>query len=86
MAIAAGCDALLGCSSEENQERAAEALTREAEVSPSFRARCEEALARILQATSRVSARPQDDAAIARAIDGTESRAVAAEIDRPLDR
>jgi beta-N-acetylhexosaminidase len=45
-AIAAGCDVLLVCKDPELTERAHEALCREAERSPAFRARCEEAARR----------------------------------------
>ncbi len=52
-AVAAGCDALLVCWSDDKQERAVEALVREADASPAFRARCEEACARGLEARRR---------------------------------
>jgi beta-N-acetylhexosaminidase len=81
-AVAAGCDALLVCWSEEEQERVVEALTREAERSPAFRVRCEEAVARVAAARRRATARPLDDAAVARVVGGDESRAVAAEMAR----
>jgi len=77
-AIAAGCDVLLVCWSDEKQERAIEALAREAERSPAFRARCEEASRRAREARARATARPVDDAGVAQAIGGPESRAVAA--------
>jgi len=81
-AIAAGCDALLVCWSDEKQERAIEAIAREAERSPVFRGRCEEAHARVIAARRRATARPLDDAGIASVIGGAESRAVAAEMAR----
>jgi len=81
-AIAAGCDALLVCWSDEKQERAIDAITREAERSPAFRARCEEAHARVGAARDRATARPLDDAALAGVVGGPESRAVAAEMAR----
>jgi beta-N-acetylhexosaminidase len=83
-AVAAGCDALLICSSEDLQERALEALSREAEASPAFRRRCEDACARVLGARRRSTARPLDDDGIARIVGGAESRAVAAEIARRM--
>jgi beta-N-acetylhexosaminidase len=83
-AIAAGCDALLVCWSDDKQERVVDALAREAERSGSFRARCEEALARVHEARRRATARPADDAAIARLVGGEASRAVAAEMARRL--
>jgi beta-N-acetylhexosaminidase len=81
-AVAAGCDALLVCWSDEKQERAIEALVREAEASPAFRQRCEEACARGLDARRRSTARPLDDDGVARAIGGAESRAITAEMQR----
>ena len=81
-AVAAGCDALLVCSSDEMQERAVEALAREAEASPAFRARCEQACARGLAARRQGAARPEDERVIARVVGGAESRAVAAEMAR----
>ena len=81
-AVAAGCDALLVCWSEELQERAVGALTREAEASPAFRQRCEEASARVGAARRRIAARPLDADALSSVIEGPESRAVAAEIAR----
>lgn len=84
LAVAAGCDALLVCSREDAQERVVAALTREAEGSPAFRARCEQAAARVLAAQAHATARPLDDAAIALALGGAESRALAAEIARRL--
>ncbi|HEX3770429.1 MAG TPA: beta-N-acetylhexosaminidase [Polyangiaceae bacterium] len=79
-AIAAGCDVLLVCWSEDKQERAVDALIREASSSPAFRARCEEACARSLVARRRAGpiATGADWAAV---VDGPESRAVAAAIE-----
>ncbi|MGH7297503.1 MAG: beta-N-acetylhexosaminidase [Polyangiaceae bacterium] len=81
-AVAAGCDALLVCWSDEKQERAVAAMTREAERSPAFRARCEHARARLKAARERVSARPLDDDGVARVVGGPEARSVAEEIAR----
>jgi beta-N-acetylhexosaminidase len=72
LAVAAGCDALLVCWSEEKQERAVDALVREAAASPAFRERCEEACARGLVARKRSRAVPT-----AGVVGGAESRAVA---------
>ncbi len=85
-AIEAGCDALLICASVENQERAAEALTRKAEASPAFRTRCEQALARVTAARRRATAGPPDDATVARLIGGKQAREVAGEMARRLGR
>jgi beta-N-acetylhexosaminidase len=84
LAIAAGCDALLVCWSEPLQERAVEALEREAERSEAFRARCQQAHARVVAARRRIRARPLDDDGIRGVLEGTESRAVASEIRRRL--
>jgi beta-N-acetylhexosaminidase len=81
-ALAAGCDALLVCWSDEKQERAIEALAREAEQSPAFRARCDQALERMREARARATARPLDEEGMARVVGGAESRAVAAEMAR----
>jgi beta-N-acetylhexosaminidase len=82
LSVAAGCDALLVCWDADKQERAVEALTREAERSAALRARCDEARARVRAARARAKARPLDDAGIARVVGGAESRAVAAEMAR----
>jgi beta-N-acetylhexosaminidase len=81
LSVAAGCDALLVCWSDEKQELAIEALTREAERSEAFRARCAEAQSRVTAARRRVTARPVTPDALAAAIGGPESRAVAALIE-----
>ena len=81
-AIAAGCDALLVCWSDDKQERAVDALIREAEASPAFRLRCEQACARGLEARRRSTARPLDGEGLANAIGGAESQAIAAELRR----
>ncbi|HXN33697.1 MAG TPA: beta-N-acetylhexosaminidase [Polyangiaceae bacterium] len=85
-AIEAGCDALLICTSAENQDRAVEALTRKAEASPSFRARCEQAGARVTEARRHATARSPDDATVARVIGGEQARDVAGQIARRLGR
>lgn len=81
-AVAAGCDLLLVCWSEEKQERALGALVREAERSPAFRARCEQAGARNAAARARITIGPPRDAVLAETLGGAESRAAAAEIAR----
>jgi beta-N-acetylhexosaminidase len=81
-AVAAGCDALLICWSDEKQERAVDALIREAEASPAFRQRCEQACARGLEARRRSTARPLEGERLDEAIAGAESRAIAAELQR----
>jgi beta-N-acetylhexosaminidase len=83
-AVAAGCDALLVCWSEEKQERAVEAVAREVERSPAFRARCEEACARVVAARTRATARALDDEGIKREVGGPASRAIGDEIARRL--
>jgi beta-N-acetylhexosaminidase len=81
-AIAAGCDALLVCWTEDLQERAVDALEREAARSPAFRARCEQAWGRMMTARGKVTARPLDDDGVARLLAGPESRAAADAIAR----
>jgi beta-N-acetylhexosaminidase len=81
-AVAAGCDALLVCFSDEKQERAVEALAREAERSPAFRARCQEARSRVAQACARATARPLDDDGVTRALGGVAALALAEEMAR----
>jgi beta-N-acetylhexosaminidase len=76
LAIAAGCDTLLVCSRADLAEEAHGALVREAEKSPAFRSRCEEAFARSLAMRRRVPPSPAVDlAAVFEA-----SRAAAAEL------
>jgi beta-N-acetylhexosaminidase len=62
-AIEAGCDAVLVCADEALQEEAFEALARRAEADAAFRARCDEAARRCLEARRRVPPRPITDAA-----------------------
>jgi beta-N-acetylhexosaminidase len=85
-ALAAGCDALLVCWSDDQQQRAVDAIVREAEKSASFRARCEEAHRRVMAARRTITARPVADADLATAVGGPESRAVAEEIARRAAR
>lgn len=71
-AVAAGCDALLVCSRADLVEVAHEALVREAETSPAFRARCEEALHRGLAMRRRIVPSPRlTDDALARVFDAS---------------
>jgi beta-N-acetylhexosaminidase len=84
LAVAAGCDALLVCWEWDKQERAVAALEREVVRSPAFRARCEQAHARVMAARRRARARPLDDAKIDAVVGGAESLTVAAEIARRL--
>lgn len=78
-AISAGCDALLVCSREDLAEEAHDALVREAESSPAFRARCEQARARFVAMRRRVPPRPVEDEAARRSIFDA-SRVIAAEL------
>jgi beta-N-acetylhexosaminidase len=84
LAVGAGCDAVLVCHRFEDQERALEALVREAEGSLAFRARCEQACRRVVLARSRVTARPLDDEAVSRILGEAASRAVAEGVARRL--
>ena len=65
-AVTAGCDVLLVCSRADLAAEAHEALVREAERSPAFRARCEEAFARALAMRRRVRPAPLTDRSRAR--------------------
>jgi beta-N-acetylhexosaminidase len=85
-AIRAGCDALLVCSREDWQERALEALVREAERDPGFRLRCAESAGRSLVLRRRTPPRPLGPKAALALVGGDASRAVAAEIDVALAR
>jgi beta-N-acetylhexosaminidase len=85
-AIAAGCDALLVCFSHEKQERAVEALAREAERSPAFRARCEEALSRVSKARALATAQPLDDDGVTRALGSASAIELAEEMARRSGR
>lgn len=79
LAISAGCDALLVCSREDLAAEAHAALVREAETSPAFRARCQEAKARFVAMRRRMPPCPADDeAALARVFE--RSRPIAAEL------
>jgi beta-N-acetylhexosaminidase len=80
LAVAAGCDAVLVCGTYDKQEAAVDALIGEAERSAAFRARCQQALARVLEARGRATARPLGDEAIGALLDAAESRAGAAPI------
>jgi beta-N-acetylhexosaminidase len=84
LAIAAGCDALLVCWGDALQERAVDALEREADRSPAFKARCEQAHARVTAARRRITARPLDDEGVARTLGSDASRAVAADMQARL--
>jgi len=82
-AVRAGCDVLLVCSNEEWQERAHDALVKEAARDPAFRERCVEAVDRALEARRRMPPRPaRDDAALASLVGRAESTALQAEIAR----
>jgi beta-N-acetylhexosaminidase len=80
-AIRAGCDSLLICEDEEKQERAAEALTREAERDSAFAERCRQADARLMALRKAFPPKPaRDRAELAAAIGQERSRAVSAEM------
>jgi len=79
LAVAAGCDALLVCSREDLAGEVHGALVREAESSPAFRARCEEAFDRFVAMRRRAAPRPIVDAAeLGRVFEG--SAAIANEL------
>lgn len=78
-AIAAGCDAVLVCSRADMADEVHAALVKEAEVSASFRTRCEEAFDRMSTMNAKLSPKAAaDEAALAAVFEG--SRAIAAEL------
>ena len=85
LAVAAGCDALLVCWGDALQERAVDALEREAARSATFKTRCEQAHARLVAARRRITARPLDDEGVTRVVGGEASRSVSAEIRRRME-
>jgi beta-N-acetylhexosaminidase len=84
LAIRAGCDALLICHQDDLVEEALAALVREAESSPAFRNRCEQAHTRF---TTMRAQKPPQAAANAEALAAVlaDSRAVAAELARRIE-
>jgi beta-N-acetylhexosaminidase len=84
--VAAGCDALLVCHSDDAQDAAVDALVHEAERSPSFRARCGQAHARVAAARQRAASHLPGDPSGLRVVAGPASRAVADEIASRLER
>ena len=82
-AVLAGCEVLLVCSRADLADAAHEALVREAEKSPAFRARCEEASARGLAMRRRVPPSPLTTEADLMAVFAS-SGSVAAELTRRL--
>lgn len=82
-AVLAGCDVLLVCSRADLADAAHEALVHEAEKSPAFRTRCEEANARALAMRRRIPPRPlTDEADLGRAF--AASASIAAELKERL--
>jgi beta-N-acetylhexosaminidase len=82
-AVLAGCDVLLVCSRADDAGAAHEALVREAEQSPAFRARCEEAAGRALAMRRTVPPAPlTNEASLAGAFEA--SAAIAAELKQRL--
>lgn len=83
-AVAAGCDIVLVCSREDLAEETHAALVLEAERSPAFRARCEEAAGRALSMRRRVPPRPLAAGELAAVF--AASRTVADELTRRLEQ
>jgi beta-N-acetylhexosaminidase len=80
-AVRAGCDALLVCESEERQHDAHEALVRACEADAGFRARCEQAAARVGTLRGRLPAGPARCAGeMASALRAQEARELVGEI------
>src|SRR5437588_813175 len=83
--VLAGCDVLLVCSRADLVAAAHEALTHEAEKSPAFKARCEEAFARAIAMRRRVPPAPvASDEALARVFEA--SAPVMSELSARLER
>jgi len=78
LALLAGCDALLVCSRDDLAEEAHAAVTREAESSPAFRARCEEAHGRVVAMRQRRAPSPVAEAELPGVFGA--SRAIAEEL------
>ncbi|HEX7665189.1 MAG TPA: glycoside hydrolase family 3 N-terminal domain-containing protein, partial [Polyangiaceae bacterium] len=78
--IAAGCDALLICSDEALQRRAHEALVKKAEADATFRARVEEASARMKILRETYAPKPLSRAEIAKAIPSHDASLFAGEL------
>ncbi len=83
-AVAAGCDVLLLCHSEEAQQRAHVALVQEAERSPAFRARCVEAATQGLAARRNRPPSPASLETVRSVVGGRDSQAVALAIHEAL--
>jgi len=81
MAVRAGCDALLVCSNEDLTTRAYEALVRTAEADAGFRARVEDASARLIEARRRHPPKPASPEGLSSILGNAESRALASELE-----
>jgi beta-N-acetylhexosaminidase len=79
-AVWAGCDALLVCKDEDAQDRAHEALVREAEKSPRFRDRCVEAAQRGLRVRRLCAPRQVSAEALLTIVGGPASQAMATRV------
>jgi beta-N-acetylhexosaminidase len=79
-AVRAGCDALLVCSREDWQERALDALVREAERDPAFALRCRESASRSLVLRRRTPPRPLGREGALAVVGSATSRALADEV------
>jgi beta-N-acetylhexosaminidase len=84
-AVWAGCDALLICKSEDAQDRAHEALVKQAEKDRRFRDRCVEAATRVLRVRRLCPPRPvTSPLGLSAIIGGPASQAVLRDIDKAL--
>jgi beta-N-acetylhexosaminidase len=84
-AIWAGCDALLICKDQDAQDRAHEALVKQAEKDRRFRDRCAEAVTRLLRVRRLCPPRPiTSKEALAELVGGPPSEAVAKEVARAI--
>jgi beta-N-acetylhexosaminidase len=82
LAVRAGCDVLLVCSSEDLQARAHEALVRAAERDSAFRAQVTASAARGLEARRKHRPRPVSDEALVALVAAPDAVAMAEELQR----
>jgi len=80
LAVRAGCDVILVCSSEELQARAHAALVDAAASDDRFRAQVEASVARALRFRTQHPPQPLSDELLATVVGGPESRAIAREL------
>ena len=85
-AIWAGCDALLICKDEDQQERAHEALVKKAEKDKRFKDRCVEAATRCLRIRRLVPPKPIQGPSLLQVVGSDASKALRSEIEVALEK